>query len=197
MRTIAIVLALVAALACPQAGVASVKFQTKVVTYRISGATGRALLDQMDRHGPKHGFLTRAIAQTRYSIDWAVDWREEAGTCRVFGASATLSIKYTFPEVTGDLPPELERRWKRFLPGVRKHELEHGRIARAMVAAAEKSVSALTRRNDRSCRKTRAEMKKRIDRIYASYEARQFAYDRAEHAPGGRVERLVTMLEEK
>ena len=49
---------------------ASVSIKTKTATYSISGKDGNALLDAMDRRGPKHGFLTRAIAQTSYTITW-------------------------------------------------------------------------------------------------------------------------------
>lgn len=173
---------------------ADVKVKTKVVNYTISGKTGDALLDQMDRRGPKHGFLTRAIAQTGYSVDWAVDWREKAGACRVANVEATLSITYNYPKIAGSLPPDVARRWARFMTGVRKHEETHGRIARQMLTAAEKSVAGLSTRNDRGCRKTQAEVKKRVERIYAEYEARQRTFDRIEHSDGGNVEKLVLRL---
>ncbi len=187
-------LALVASLALADVSAASVKVKIKTVNYSISGKTGEQLLDQMDRHGPKHGFLTRAIAQTRYSITWAIDWRERGGTCRVAAAAAELTVTYTFPKVSGRLSPDLRRRWARFMAGVRKHEETHGRIARQMVRAAEKSIAGLSFKKDRGCRRTRAEVKKRIDRIYSKHEARQYAFDRTEHAEGGHVEGLVMML---
>ena len=67
----------------------------------ISGKNGNALLDAMDRRGPKHGFLTHAIAQTSYTIAWEIDWKEQAGSCRVANAAATLTITYTYPQVHG------------------------------------------------------------------------------------------------
>ena len=69
-----------------------------------------------------------------------------------------------------------------------------GGIARQMVDAAEKSVSGLSYQNDRRCRRTQAELKKRIAMTYAKYEARQIEFDRVEHAEGGHVEALVTLL---
>ena len=48
--------------------------------------------------------------------------------------------------------------------------------------------------NDRRCRKTQAELKKRIAMTYAKYEARQIEFDRVEHAEGGTCRRLVTLL---
>lgn len=195
MRDVGLGIWLVAAV-CTVATTASadVKVKTRIVNYAIGGKTGDALLDQMDRRGPKHGFLTRAIAQTGYSVDWAVDWREKAGTCRVADVEATLSITYNYPKIAGSLPPDLARRWTRFMAGVRRHEETHGRIARQMLKAAEKSVTGLSLRSDPGCRKTRAEVKKRVNRIYAEYEARQRTFDRIEHSEGGNVEKLVMRL---
>ena len=173
---------------------ASASIKTRTTTYSISGKNGDALLKAMDRRGPKHGFLTRAIAQTSYTVSWAVDWKEEDGNCRVANAAATLSITYSYPQVKGKMSPDLARRWQRFMAGVRKHEQAHGRIARQMVGVAEKSVSGLSSRNDRHCRRTQAEFKKRIAMTYAKYEARQIAFDNVEHADGGHVEALVTLL---
>ena len=92
------------------------------------------------------------------------------------------------------MPPNLQRRWVRFMAGVRKHEETHGQLARQMVGAAEKSLTDISYAKDRRCRKTQAELKKRIALIYAKYEARQIEFDRVEHGEGGNVERLVTLL---
>jgi predicted secreted Zn-dependent protease len=173
---------------------ASVSTKVKTTTYPISGKSGVDLLDAMDRRGPKHGFLTHAIAQTSYTIKWDIDWKENGGTCRVGDASATLSITYTYPAVKGTMTPALKRRWQRFMAGVHKHEQTHGRLAQKMVDVAEKSLLGLANNNDRNCRKTQAELKKRIALTYAKYEAQQIEFDRVEHAEGGHVEALVNLL---
>jgi predicted secreted Zn-dependent protease len=190
----AAILAIGAAFCLAGAAEASVKVKTKTTSYRISGKSGDALLDAMDRKGPKHGFLTRAIAQTGYTVNWEIDWRERGGRCRIASAAAVLTITYNYPQVTNALPADLERRWQRFMAGVRKHEETHGRLAREMVAAAEKRLTGLSMKNDSGCRKTQAELKRRIAAVYDQYEARQLAFDEAEHSEGGNVERLVTKL---
>jgi predicted secreted Zn-dependent protease len=187
-------LAVAASLALPAPAFASVSVKAKTAYYAISGKNGEALLDAMDRRGPKHGFLTRAIAQTGYTISWSIDWRERAGNCRIANAAAVLSITYTYPKVSSAMSGKLARRWSRFIAGVRRHEQMHGRIARQMVTAAEKALTGLTHKNDRGCRKTQVEVKRRIASIYADYEARQVKFDRVEHAAGGNVEGLVTLL---
>jgi predicted secreted Zn-dependent protease len=193
-RLIAAIIALAVVPAGAADASASVSIKAKTVTYSISGANGDALLDAMDRRGPKHGLLTHAIAQTRYAVTWQIDWKEKAGGCRIGKAAVGLSITYTYPDVTGDMSADLARRWQRFMAGVRKHEETHGRIARQMVNEAEKAVSRVSYKSDHGCLKTQAEVKKRTATIYAKYEARQVEFDRVEHAEGGNVEGLVSLL---
>lgn len=173
---------------------ADVQVRVKKINYDISGKTGVALLQSMDRRGPRHGLLTRAIAQTGYTVSWEIEWDTRGDVCRVKNATAKLAITYTFPRVVNDVPPDLKRRWVRFMQGVQKHEERHGTIARQMVNAAERAVSGLSMANDPRCRKSQAEVKRRVDAIYAEYEARQIRYDVKEHGAGGNVDKLVTAL---
>jgi predicted secreted Zn-dependent protease len=172
---------------------AGVKVSEKTRSYGVAGGTGAALLAAMDRRGPKHGFLTRAIAQTRYSVSWTIEWGETRSACRVKNIDGELDITYTYPSARG-LAPGLERRWARFLAGVEKHEKVHGDMARQMASAVEKSVGRLSVADDPGCRKARSEAKRRMTAIYADYEARQIKFDVREHRGGGRVEGLIGAL---
>ncbi len=173
---------------------AKTKLTVKTKTYSISGNTGLALIGAMDRKGPRHGFTTRAIAQTGYAVGWEFTWERSGTACRLAAANGTLDMTYTFPKATGPMPPALQRRWDRFMAGVRKHEETHGATARAMVAAAEKSITGLRSPRDPSCRSVVAQVKRRIDATYAEYEARQVAFDKREHRSGGNVEKLLIAL---
>lgn len=173
---------------------AGAKVSVKNSFYEISGKNGAALLAAMDRSGPKHGFLTRAIAQTRYTVSWEIDWTRTGDGCKVREANARLAITYTYPRLGGTVSADLKRRWDRFLVGVRKHEEVHGALARKMVIAAEKAVSGFSLRGDRSCGRIKKEVKRRVDAIYARYEAQQVAFDEKEHRDGGPVEGLVAAL---
>lgn len=183
-----------ALVAFASAAAAEVKVSVQNSYYKISGKNGAALLEAMDRAGPKHGFLTRAIAQTRYSVTWKIEWAQSGDTCKVRGADAELDIKYMYPRVAGGVPSALETRWTRFFSGVRKHEEVHGRIAREMVAAAEKVVLRFAMKNDRTCTKSKREVKRRVEEIYARYEAKQVQFDKVEHRDGGNVQGLVAGL---
>jgi predicted secreted Zn-dependent protease len=176
------------------AAVAGVHISEKTQNYAIAGKTGMALVDAMDRRGPKHGLLTRAIAQTGYSVSWQIEWGETRDACRVKRVDGQLAITYTYPRVAGSMPADLNGKWSRFMAGVRKHEGTHADLARQMARAAERSVASLTIRNDPNCRKSRAEVKRRMAAIYADYEARQLRFDAKEHREGGNVERLIGAL---
>lgn len=194
LSLVARVLVAGALVAFASAAQAEVKVSVEKTYYNISGKTGTALLDAMDRKGPKHGFLTRAIAQTRYSVTWEIEWAQAGNTCKVRAANAGLDIKYMYPRVAGAMPAALQKRWNRFFAGVRTHEEVHGRIAREMVVAAEKRLLGFVMKNDRTCSKSRREMKRRVEEVYARYEAKQLAFDKVEHSDGGNVHGLVSAL---
>lgn len=182
----------VAVATAPASAGSSVKVTTQ--NYDISGANGAALMSAMDHKGPKHGLLTRAIAQTRYSVSWDLETAESGSDCRLKRATATLHLNYMYPRVSSQMSADLNRRWQRFMAGVRKHEEQHGAIARKMVQVAERSIAGLKIANDRGCRKVNAEMKRRVNAIYADYERRQESFDAREHRPNGNVEGLVGAL---
>lgn len=173
---------------------AEVKVRVKTTSYPIVGRSGGDLLAQMDRKGPKHGFLTRAIAQTRYTVNWDISWKSDGQGCRVDDVRARLDITYSYPRVASAMTPALRRKWSAFLRGVQKHEETHGALARRMVNAAEASVAAVGQRRDTRCRAARAEVKRLIAAAYAKYEAEQLAFDAREHRDDGNVARLVDRL---
>lgn len=191
--------ACIAVAACAAAGpaAAGVKVTVKTDHYEISGKSGEALVAAMDRRGPKHGFLTRAIAQTRYEIGWDLEWAEKAGNCRVRKVTGELSITYTYPKVSGPVGAALGKRWARFMDGVRRHEETHGAIARRMVTAAERAIAKTSTTGDPGCVRSRSEVKRRVNGIYAEYEAKQLRFDEIEHSDGGNVEKLVVSLLKK
>ena len=69
---------------CGSASAASAgtRVVVKTRTYDITGTTGLALMQAMDRKGPKQGFMTRAIAQTGYTVDWDLDAGQDNGAYR-------------------------------------------------------------------------------------------------------------------
>ena len=179
----------------PGLAMAGAKVVVHTTNYDIAGDSGKALVAAMDQSGPRHGFTTRAIARTSYTLNWDYKTEPSAGGCRLLRADGTLDLTYQYPRVTSKLSPALRKRWQVFFAGVRAHEETHGRIARQMVAAGERSVSGLNLANDPQCIKTRREAERRTAAATADYEARQVAFDMREHSPGGHVQKLVTALQ--
>jgi predicted secreted Zn-dependent protease len=174
---------------------ADTKVLVKTRTYDISGTTGAALIEAMDRKGPKrHGFMTHAIALAAYTVNWDLEIAREGGVCRLRQANGTLDLTYTLPRMVSAATPALQKRWKRFFAGVRAHEHNHGRIARTMMRATEKSITGLELADNWVCSKTHREARRRIKAVYAEYEAKQNAFDAREHRAGGHVERLIGAL---
>lgn len=173
---------------------AGVTVRNETKTYPVRGPTGEHLIDSMNRHGPRHGFVARAIAQTKYTVSWDIVWKKTDRECRVARADAVLSIDYTYPKLATPVDARLKRRWTTFMAGVRKHEETHGRNAVRMVNEAYKAAIGLAMPADAGCRSASAELKRRVNAIYARYEARQVAFDQREHRDGGPVEKLVEAL---
>lgn len=187
-------LAAACVLSCVSAASAGTKLIVHVRTYDVAGKTGADLVEAMDRLGPKHGYMTRAIAETGYTVHWDLDISRQDGTCRLRQANGKLDLTYTFPRRLSPASPALRKRWDGFMAGVRRHEHTHGRIAMRMMRATETALAGLERRDNWFCTGTRLEARRRINATYAEYEARQNAFDAREHRGGGHVEHLVDAL---
>jgi len=185
----------VALAAWPAAAKPVVKTTTQY--YDVTGGDGIALLRSIDRSGPRHGFFGRAVAQTRYTVDLAIDWARKDGRCRVRDVGLTLSITYVLPRAPKALDARTGVRWTSFIAGVEKHEHTHGRLAREMAVEAEKTLRAAPPVKAASCRALDGAMKKRFRAVYDRYEERQIAFDEREHRPGGPVDLLLRALTKK
>ncbi|MCV0396241.1 MAG: DUF922 domain-containing protein [Rhizobiaceae bacterium] len=173
---------------------ASTKVSVKTTHYAIDGQTGEALVAQMDRYGPKHGYLTRAIAQTKYRMRSDAVWRYEKGYCRPADPVVRLDITYVYPRVASPMSAALRARWARFMRGVERHEQKHGRIARDMANAAASAIGKMRFADNSGCMKSRALLKHHLGKIVAAYERKQVAFDEAEHRDGGPVDSLLWAL---
>lgn len=195
MRSFALSCCVLAALSCATSARANPKVTVQTSTFPISGASGETILSELERKGPKHGFMSRAIAQTRYTMKSdALEWRRDNGICSVTKPSVRLDITYIYPKVTGNVSSEMRGRWQRFMAGVTRHEQTHGRMAREMANSADKAISALRVKDGKSCAKLRVEMKRVVNLVVADYEKRQRQFDAVEHKAGGNIEGLIQRL---
>ncbi|RTL93397.1 MAG: DUF922 domain-containing protein [Hyphomicrobiales bacterium] len=195
-RTGLAILAAACVLSCGAAA-AGTKLTVHVRSYDVAGRTGAELVEAMDGLGPRHGHATRAIAETGYTVHWKLDVTRDDGICRLRQANGTIDLTYTFPRRISPSGPALSKRWERFMAGVRQHEHTHGRIAKQMMRATDTALAGLERPDNWFCTGLRWDARRRIDAIYADYEARQNAFDAREHRDGGHVDRLVHALIKK
>jgi predicted secreted Zn-dependent protease len=180
--------------ALPGMAVAKPEITLTVRYYPVKGETGLQLVEEMDRIGPRQGFTTRAIAQTVYSMQYGADYSSKGGVCRVSKARVKLDVTQIFPQLAEKPSPALARKWQRFMAGVRTHEDTHVRIARELAYRSQRVILRTVTDNDPNCRAMRALLKRTIRSLYASYDSKQIAFDRKEHAKGGHITRLVTAL---
>lgn len=177
-----------------QAAHAAERVTVKTTAYTIAGKTGAELYASMVKYGPRHGLLSRAIAQTSYKVDWDAKFTATDGVCRVAYAKPKLALTYAYPKPSDSLSPAVRSRWAKFMAGVRKHEETHGRYAKQMVTAAALVVKDIKMPGDSSCRKTKAEVQRRANKVYAIYEAKQMLFDKTEHRERGNIDRLIRGL---
>lgn len=165
----------------------------RVETYAISGETGIALYRSIGENGPKVG-VGRAIAYTDFDLKWSRDYVPKNGGCTLVSARPHLTITYLLPEPSADLPASTRKLWETFIEGVRAHERVHGEIITDIARKIEAVSIGLTMPDDPDCKKTRAELQRRLVPIAAELKQRSRDFDRTELSEGGNVHQLVLGL---
>jgi len=171
---------------------AQVSIKTKY--YDIKGKTGLELFNDMNRKGPRHGFLTKAIAQTQFKPELKGELVHAKGVCSARKLSFRLQVTYVYPRPVTKLDPALARRWKAFQAHNVAHEEMHGKIARDMVTKMNRMLRGFSLADGPSCRKTDSRLADEIRRILVAYNNYQTEFDRREHRDGGPVERSILAL---
>lgn len=193
-RRFAAVLAVAASLAAWPA-FAGPLVKEAVEYYSISGRTGAELLREMNRHGPRHGFLRRAIAQTRYAPDIRGNLVKQDGVCRMKGGRFVLNITYVYPRPSEKLPSDVARRWKAFQADNVRHEKMHGRIAREMAVRLDRVLRTFSYRDRNShCNMAMLKLERAVDKVVREYNRKQRVFDAKEHRQGGAVEKSIVAL---
>lgn len=181
--------ALLAAAAPASAGVTE-----RTIYYKIGGRTGIEMYQEMNRKGPRHGFLTKAIAQTQFETNLRGDVVFRKGVCRTEGAGFDLTITYVYPQPTQRLSPSMARRWKAFQATNVDHERAHGAIAKKMAAEIDRHMKRFAMKDGKECRRAIAVLGRSIDGIILRYNKAQTDYDAREHRAGGPVEKSILDL---
>lgn len=191
-RTTAMAMALAA---LPHAALAEPVIRVSVEEYAVEGSTGAELMDAIRRKGPRHGIISRAMAQTRYSLDYDFEAVRRGDRCRIVKVEVRLDMVYFYPTLARPVSPALQRRWQIFLRDVRRHEQGHGALAKRLARDTEKALLALSAPGgDTSCERVRQKVPGVVLRVFRAYENLQVRYDETEHRKGGPVDRMVQRL---
>jgi len=173
---------------------AQARVSEKTTYYSVNGKTGMDLLRDMNRKGPRHGFLTKAIAQTQFKSNLLGDIAWSKGVCVSRNGGYELKITYVYPKPSKALSPAMAKRWRAFHATNLQHEREHGRIARKMANVVARKVKAFREPDRPGCRRAMAKLGREVDAIIDAHNAEQAKFDAHEHRPGGPVERSVLAL---
>ncbi|MDE1996844.1 MAG: DUF922 domain-containing protein [Rhizobiaceae bacterium] len=165
----------------------------KIKTYAIAGTSGAELYDSIGERGPGVG-KARAIAYTGFTLTWTRQYEPRGRDCVLASAVPKLTITYTLPKPSAQLPPSTRKSWETFIAGVHKHELVHGQIIKDMVKEIETTSVGLTATDDPDCRKIRADLTRRLSEISQRERQRNSNFDRTELSDGGNLQQLVLKL---
>lgn len=191
---VAIALASAPLLSAQTAG-AAVHLSESTRYYVVKGQTGKDVVREMARRGPRSGFLARDIAQTWYSPKNEGSFVLQDGVCRIRNPGVRLHIRYTYPRLSGSADPQLQRRWASFIAGVQKHESQHAALAVQMAKKMDDLLNRFAMRTESwHCSEAKKEVARRMNAIWKEYDLRQNAFDKVEHRRGGEVDRLVRAL---
>jgi predicted secreted Zn-dependent protease len=153
-------------------------------TYSVSGTTGLELYTSISKNGPNGG---GHVAQTRFKLTWKRLFDERGGSCFLVHAKPQLSMTQTYPEPTGKLSADMQRRWDKFMRAAREHEQTHARMIAEMVRTTEASLAGSFEPNDRTCAKVKKSVAAKIDQGYQAHRKRSRAFDKQELGFGGRM----------
>ena len=185
---------LIAVMARPDAAEAGARITTTTKYYTVQGENGHALFRSMNRNGPRHAFMKKAMAQTQYKTSprGKMTWKD--GVCRVDDGGYDAEITYVFPKPARRLTGDMARRWKAFMVHTVAHEKVHGRIAAQMAHALDRHIRQFAMKDGKGCRRALARLRKDVKAIYKRFDDKQNAYDEREHREGGAVEKSVLRL---
>ncbi len=164
-----------------------------VQSYSIKGRSGAELYASIGERGPKIG-IARAVAVTNFKLTWTRNYEPQGGACVLVSARPKLTITYTLPKPSGQLPAAVGQNWETFIAGVRSHEKVHGDIIEQMVRDIETATVGLTVADDPGCKKIRTEMTKLLSALSLAQRQASRDFDRIELSEGGAVHQLILEL---
>ena len=165
----------------------------QVKHYAVYGAAGAELYASIGENGPRIG-AARTIALTSWDLKWRRDYQKQGSACVLKSAKPFLTITTILPKPAAGLPGPADQLWKTFIDGIAAHERVHAADINAMTQGIIAATVGLSVQNDPQCKLIRAEVLKRVKDANQAYKAKSRAFDQAEMAKGGNVQRLILGL---
>jgi predicted secreted Zn-dependent protease len=178
---------------------ADVRVKTTTTYYHISGTDGRALNDSMLQGGKTRIKLSHAIAATETELDFQEPKIiVENGRCVVKDVDVVLNIRYIFPKWSGKAGAsrEVRKRWNAFWRELKRHEENHGEIAKAGAERLEKALLGIRSFAINGCAGFSQIAAVNLRQILRQTEAAQRNFDRVEYGNSSRISQLQRMLYE-
>jgi predicted secreted Zn-dependent protease len=174
---------------------AKARITEKTQYYEISGKTGFELLLDMNRRGPRHGFLTKAIAQTRYETRPDGRFVHEKGCLPDQGRRGHDEDHLRLPQAAGDARqgsrPALEALSGRQRPATSR---PMAASPKDFAAELDSYVRGFAVKDGASCWKALSRFERELAALYAGNKKKQAAFDLKEHRDGGPVDKSIRVL---
>jgi predicted secreted Zn-dependent protease len=165
----------------------------KVQPYSIAGTSGPELYASIGERGPKMG-IVRAIAHTNFTLTWSRKYENQGDSCVLVSALPKLTITYTLPKPSKQLPAKTAQDWETFITGVHNHELVHGEMIKDLVRQIEAATVGLSVAGDPDCRKIKTEMTRRLSELSLAQRRKSRDFDKTEMSNGGNIHQLILGL---
>lgn len=178
---------------------AKVKVSVKTTYYPVSGKDGKALNASMLSGGSSRIRLNHAVAATETELDFGEPKiAVKNGKCVVEDVDVYLSIRYIYPkwQGRGRASPEVRKHWDAFWRELKRHEENHGEIARAGAKALEKQLMRMNGNVAIGCADFGSFARVRLDGIIRKTAMAQRNFDRREYAASSKISRLQRLLYE-
>ena len=172
---------------------AAVVVREKTSYYKVSGLTGSAIYDQIEKKGPRIKGRKEHLVATA-SFDFNFDTKKfkasmSGGQCRIVDAVIVLTVTYRMPQWVDDkrASPAVRRAWKQFVDFVWQHEKRHMEIARDAAHQMLRAVKSARGDARRECAGIEDGIEDKIAAILERHNRRQKEFDASPWGIGGQV----------
>jgi len=143
--------------------------------YVVSADPSRLLVDLLNTASPIRNNGKLFFGYTEWNISWNYRWHEKSnGRCKLTAVTTNFSANIQLPKLRGGNTTQ-RKRFDKFLPALRTHELGHYKIGKEAATTIDKKINALPEM--KSCKKLGTTANKMGDRILDEYRKKEKQYD--------------------